>query len=114
MDLCTIERSMCAAKYESAEALATDVRLVWSNCCLYNGDSSPLGQWALKLQGHFETQLKSAAPPASELEQMQTQLKRMKVEVGRGASVGSEPFGTGGCVWRVPTPRSHCPTHLTL
>lgn len=40
MDLGTIKAKIETEKYDSIEEIAQDVRLVWSNCMLYNRDGS--------------------------------------------------------------------------
>lgn len=40
MDLGTIKKKIENADYGTVEDIATDVRLVWSNCMLYNRDGS--------------------------------------------------------------------------
>lgn len=43
MDLGTIKRKIENDDYNTVEDIATDVRLVWSNCMLYNRDGSEVG-----------------------------------------------------------------------
>lgn len=40
MDLGTVKSKMESNQYTTVEEVATDVRLVWSNCMLYNRDGS--------------------------------------------------------------------------
>lgn len=40
MDLGTIKRGIEAGKYETVDEVAHDIRLVWTNCMLYNRDGS--------------------------------------------------------------------------
>jgi hypothetical protein len=40
MDLGTIKKKIENADYGTVEDIATDIRLVWSNCMLYNRDGS--------------------------------------------------------------------------
>jgi hypothetical protein len=40
MDLGTIKNKIETNEYESAEDIANDIRLVWTNCMLYNRDGS--------------------------------------------------------------------------
>lgn len=40
MDLGTIRKGIESNKYDSVESIATDIRLVWTNCMLYNRDGS--------------------------------------------------------------------------
>lgn len=41
-------------RYEGAEDVARDVRLIWSNCILYNSPGSEFGQLAAGLAKKFE------------------------------------------------------------
>lgn len=45
MDLGTIRNKIENDKYENMEQIAADVRLVWSNCMLYNRDGSEVSSW---------------------------------------------------------------------
>lgn len=40
MDLGTIKNNLENGKYENKDQVAADVRLVWTNCMLYNSDGS--------------------------------------------------------------------------
>ena len=40
MDLGTIKRGIESGKYETIDEIANDIRLVWTNCMLYNRDGS--------------------------------------------------------------------------
>ena len=40
MDLGTIKNNLESNKYQNKEQVASDVRLVWTNCMLYNSDGS--------------------------------------------------------------------------
>jgi hypothetical protein len=40
MDLGTIKANLEASKYQTKEEVAADIRLVWTNCMLYNSDGS--------------------------------------------------------------------------
>ena len=40
MDLGTIKKRLEAGVYETTEDVANDIRLVWTNCMLYNRDGS--------------------------------------------------------------------------
>ena len=44
MDLGTIKKKIENDEYEAVEDIANDIRLVWSNCMLYNRDGSEVGQ----------------------------------------------------------------------
>jgi hypothetical protein len=43
MDLGTIKKKIENDEYEAVEDIANDIRLVWSNCMLYNRDGSEVG-----------------------------------------------------------------------
>lgn len=44
MDLGTIKSNLEAGKYSSKEEVAADIRLVWTNCMLYNTDGSEVSK----------------------------------------------------------------------
>ncbi|TMW68693.1 hypothetical protein Poli38472_006161 [Pythium oligandrum] len=57
MDLGTIKQNLDAGVYEGPnghEAFASDVRLIWDNAVLYNGEESDVGRAALGLSDIFE------------------------------------------------------------
>ncbi|GLD95036.1 hypothetical protein PINS_up003661 [Pythium insidiosum] len=57
MDLGTIRRKIQDGSYEATDGhneFAADVRLVWDNCVLYNGEDSDIGRAALSLSDIFE------------------------------------------------------------
>lgn len=54
-----------AGKYDYAESVARDIRLIWDNCILYNSEESEFGVLAASLRKKFEekyTKVKSFAP----------------------------------------------------
>ena len=48
MDLGSIKQNLENNKYESKEQVAADVRLVWTNCMLYNSDGSEVSSRVFK------------------------------------------------------------------
>eukprot|EP01040_Poterioochromonas_malhamensis_P005582 gene5582-5999_t len=54
MDLGTVKSKMESNQYTTVEEVATDVRLVWSNCMLYNRDGSEFYHLADKFSRGFE------------------------------------------------------------
>ena len=54
MDLGTIKNKILANEYKSAEEVAGDVRLVWTNCMTYNQDGSEFYQLAETFAKKFE------------------------------------------------------------
>lgn len=57
MDLGTIKRALDSGGYEGAggyDRFASDVRLVWENAILYNGEESEIGRAAIALSDIFE------------------------------------------------------------
>lgn len=54
MDLGTIKKNIEGNKYQSIEECAQDIRLVWSNCMLYNRDGSEYYHLADKFAKAFE------------------------------------------------------------
>eukprot|EP00644_Phytophthora_capsici_P000089 jgi/Phyca11/99582/e_gw1.4.1232.1 len=56
MDLRTIKTKIESGKYEGSggyEKFAEDIRLVWDNAVLYNGEESEVGRAALALSDVF-------------------------------------------------------------
>eukprot|EP01033_Poteriospumella_lacustris_P011621 gene11621-8276_t len=54
MDLGTVKKKIEEDKYETVEEIAADVRLVWSNCMLYNSTGSEYYHLADKFSRAFE------------------------------------------------------------
>ncbi|KAM3955970.1 LOW QUALITY PROTEIN: uncharacterized protein ACR2FA_010081 [Aphomia sociella] len=54
MDLSTIKRKLQDSNYKSKEDFATDVRLVFSNCEVFNDDDSPVGRAGHSMRQFFE------------------------------------------------------------
>lgn len=55
MDLGTVKTRIEQEKYETLDEIATDVRLVWRNCMLYNRDGSEVGKnISINRQCHFD------------------------------------------------------------
>jgi hypothetical protein len=54
MDLGTIKNKILANEYKSAEEVAGDIRLVWTNCMTYNQDGSEFYQLAETFAKKFE------------------------------------------------------------
>ena len=55
MDLGTIVKKIQKSKYQTLYQCGEDVRLVWSNCMLYNADGSDFYKLADRLQKQFDT-----------------------------------------------------------
>eukprot|EP00668_Euglena_longa_P043121 GGOE01057162.1.p2 GENE.GGOE01057162.1~~GGOE01057162.1.p2 ORF type:complete len:282 (+),score=95.51 GGOE01057162.1:88-933(+) len=60
MDLGTVAKKLdnYHQHYTTAQELAEDVRLIWQNCKLYNGQQHALSQSAAELERSFETKFK--------------------------------------------------------
>jgi hypothetical protein len=56
MDLGTIKRKLDRNQYESAAAVAYDIRLVWKNCMTYNAEGSDFWHLAKSYSKRFEDQ----------------------------------------------------------
>jgi len=56
MDLGTVKSRFDAGQYPSVSKALDDIRLIWSNCKLYNQDGSDFFLLATKLEKKFETQ----------------------------------------------------------
>ena len=54
MDLGTVRRKMEASEYQTASAMAEDVRLIFTNCYKYNPPEHDVVKMARKLQENFE------------------------------------------------------------
>eukprot|EP01119_Soliformovum_irregulare_P024782 TRINITY_DN897_c0_g1_i1.p1 TRINITY_DN897_c0_g1~~TRINITY_DN897_c0_g1_i1.p1 ORF type:complete len:672 (-),score=180.13 TRINITY_DN897_c0_g1_i1:112-2127(-) len=57
MDLLTIREKLKSNQYEKQEDCIEDIRLIFSNCLLYNKSTSEISKMAKKLQSFFEVQL---------------------------------------------------------
>ncbi|RUS27746.1 Bromodomain-containing protein, partial [Jimgerdemannia flammicorona] len=58
MDLGTVEQKLNNCEYDSVDAFVSDVRLIFSNCYLYNGRESAVSNLAHNLEMAFEKSLK--------------------------------------------------------
>ncbi|GBP64997.1 Bromodomain adjacent to zinc finger domain protein 2B [Eumeta japonica] len=54
MDLSTIKRKLHENSYKCKEEFASDVRLMFSNCEVFNEDDSPVGRAGHHMRGYFE------------------------------------------------------------
>ncbi|CAM9209877.1 unnamed protein product [Ascophyllum nodosum] len=54
MDLGTVKAKLEDGKYDGVEEVARDIRLIWSNCILYNSSGSEFGVLAAGLAKKFE------------------------------------------------------------
>jgi bromodomain-containing factor 1 len=59
MDLGTVESKLNALQYTTVADFESDVRLIFSNCILYNGVDHPVSQQARELESLFNIQLSS-------------------------------------------------------
>ncbi|CAI2175822.1 3081_t:CDS:10 [Funneliformis geosporum] len=59
MDLGTVEAKLNALQYTTVADFESDVRLIFSNCILYNGVDHPVSQQARELESLFNAQLSS-------------------------------------------------------
>jgi len=64
-DLRQVERDF--EQYKSPNIFATNMRLIWSNCMLYNIEGSPIYQSAEKLSKQFEQEFSSVPTPVSSM-----------------------------------------------
>lgn len=62
IDLGTIKQRLNQGEYRTAEQGAKDVRLVWENCKLYNGEGSELYNLAVSLSKKFEEKYEKILP----------------------------------------------------
>lgn len=54
MDIQTVKSKLNAAEYTSITDILTDIRLIWSNCMLFNAEDSEIYEWAKDLSQSFE------------------------------------------------------------
>ncbi|CAN0012736.1 unnamed protein product [Ectocarpus sp. 6 AP-2014] len=80
MDLGTVRTKLEEGRYERAEDVARDVRLIWSNCILYNSPGSEFGLLAAGLAKKFEERF--------------SRVKTAEKERDRKPSARSEPVNT--------------------
>ena len=64
MDLSTVEKNFKQKKYQQIADFAGDMRLIWSNCMLYNVEGSEYYVLAEKLSRSFEKKLKTVPAAA--------------------------------------------------
>lgn len=58
MDLSTVDRKLAEGKYTSAYEFSADVRKIWSNAFLYNGQDTELYHITVALSSYFESLFK--------------------------------------------------------
>ena len=56
MDLGTVSQKLVDRLYSSYEQFSTDMRLIFSNCLLYNKRETPYAQFALALEQQFDSE----------------------------------------------------------
>ena len=54
MDLGTVKSNLAAGIYDTPEEFVRDVRLIFENCILYNGEASHVSQMCKQVQDAFE------------------------------------------------------------
>ena len=54
MDLATIKKKLDANGYKLRDEFVDDIRLIFSNCELFNEDDSPVGKAGHSMRSHFE------------------------------------------------------------
>uniref|UniRef100_A0A6B2LKF0 Bromo domain-containing protein n=1 Tax=Arcella intermedia TaxID=1963864 RepID=A0A6B2LKF0_9EUKA len=83
MDLGTVEKKIDSRAYETLEEFASDVKLIWDNCRMYNGPEHIVTKRGDKLAIEFEkkfnelkkTRARSKTPPASKSQPQPSGLK---------------------------------------
>ena len=82
MDFSTIDRKLASSnpakpdpnpnnpRYLSADEFIADIRLIFSNCLLFNGPDHPVTQMGKRLEATFDKQIKNLPPPAEEVRAM--------------------------------------------
>ncbi|KAI7858505.1 Bromodomain-containing protein [Circinella umbellata] len=64
MDLSTIERKLQEGDYDNADEFASDIRLMFHNCYLYNPPVTPVNKMGHELEKVFEDKWKQKPEPA--------------------------------------------------
>lgn len=79
MDFSTVDRKLASSnpskpdinpnnpRYLSADEFITDIRLIFSNCVLFNGPDHPVTVMGKRLEATFDKQIKNLPPPAEEV-----------------------------------------------
>lgn len=62
MDLSTIKKKLHSGKYSSIGECIEDIELIWSNCKLYNQESSEIYKAAEKMEKHYLKVTKNLIP----------------------------------------------------
>ncbi|KAK8816405.1 ubiquitin carboxyl-terminal hydrolase [Blastocystis sp. ATCC 50177/Nand II] len=76
MDLSTVKTKLENREYGDAYSFAADMRLIWSNCLLYNPEGTEIRVYAQKLQGLFEDKFRQLVNQLPEDEKMPSVEKR--------------------------------------
>ncbi len=63
MDLGTVSKKLESKAYKSAMECANDIRLIWSNCKIYNQEGSEFFDLAVQLECRFEDRFSSVPNP---------------------------------------------------
>lgn len=77
MDLGTIKTKLEAQEYEKIEDVARDIRLVWSNCMVYNQDGSDFYHLASTFARKFEDSYAKLQKPAASGEAAEADVERI-------------------------------------
>ena len=64
MDLSTVERKLQEGDYDNADEFASDIRLMFHNCYLYNPPVTPVNKMGHELEKVFEDKWKQKPEPA--------------------------------------------------
>ncbi|CAG8463072.1 7211_t:CDS:2 [Funneliformis mosseae] len=102
MDLGTVEAKLNALQYTTVTDFESDVRLIFSNCILYNGVDHPVSQQAKELESLFNVQLssfpggkKEVKPPVTEPSTKAAKsVKSTATAAAAAATVSSSPSST--------------------
>lgn len=54
MDLGTVKSNLKSGQFDEPEEFVADLRLVFDNCILYNGENSPVSVMCKAVRGEFE------------------------------------------------------------
>ncbi|ORD94782.1 BDF1 [Enterospora canceri] len=80
MDLGTIKKKLADNSYTSNEQFKTDMNLIFNNCYLYNGKSSPVGQMGVELEKAFINAYEAIENTKEEVEQNKKPTLKNKIK----------------------------------
>lgn len=92
MDLSTIKDKLENKQYESNEDFYNDMKLMFNNCYLYNGEDSPVAQMGKELEKAFEKIYNSTASNPPENVDTTTSEKQKRTVVKQTSQMSQDDF----------------------